>query len=296
LSAIAELGLTWWTIGLQRTFPMLLPSVRTDLVVSPRPNGEGVLVYDPATDTGHVLEGVTAAVFAACNGTSDIAAIEAHVAEVTGAIADPAAVDAAIDHLSAAGLLDEPKGISRRVLIGGLIAGAAAVAIAPVITSVARPRKVSAQVPDSVDPKSATTAAGTPVEIPLSSVNFDPTRTVYWNVDQPAHGTVTVTNTSSGGVNTGAYATYTPNPGYSGPDSFSYVAGECYSGVGVYTYTAPSAAQAACPAGKYIGGTFIPSALVSITVTPTPTTTTTTPATTTTTTLPTDESTPKYTG
>ncbi len=272
---------------------MLMPSVRTDLVVSPRPNGEGVLVYDPATDTGHVLEGVTAAVFAACNGTSDIAAIEAHVAEAIGAIADPAVVDAAIDHLSAAGLLDEPKGISRRVLIGGLIAGAAAVAIAPVITSVARPRKASAQIPPAVDPKSATTAAGTPVQIPLSSVGFDATRTVYWNVDQPAHGTVTVTNTSSGGVNTGAYATYTPNPGYSGPDSFSYVAGEC-SSPGVYTYTAPPAAQASCPAEKFIGGTWIGAALVSITVTPTPTTTTTTPATTTT--LPTDESTPKYTG
>lgn len=267
---------------------MLKPTVRTDLVVSPRPNDEGVLVYDPATDTGHVLEGITAAVFAACNGTADIAAIEAHVAEATGAIADPAAVDAAIDQLSAAGLLDEPKGISRRVLIGGLIAGAAAVAIAPAITSVARPRKASAQDPPAVEPKSATTPADTSVQIPLSSVGFDPTRTVYWNVNQPTYGTVTVTNTSSGGVNTGAYATYTPNPGYSGPDSFNYVAGECYAAPGSYTFSAPTAAQDACPVGDSIGGTYIPSALVSITVTPAPTTTTTT--------APTDESTPKYTG
>ena len=272
---------------------MLMPTVRTDLVVSPRPNGEGVLVYDPATDTGHVLEGIAAAVFAACNGTADIAAIEAHVAEVTGAIADPAAVDAAIDQLSNAGLLDEQRGISRRVLIGGLIAGVAAVAIAPVITSVARPRKASAQIPPAVEPKSATTPVNTPVQIPLSSVRFDATRTVYWNVDQPAHGTVTVTNTSSGGVNTGAYATYTPDPGYSGPDSFNYVAGECYAAVGTYTFTAPPAAQSSCPAGDSIGGTYIPSALVSITVTPAPTTTT---STTTTTTAPADESTPKYTG
>ena len=267
---------------------MLKPTVRTDLVVSPRPNDEGVLVYDPATDTGHVLEGITAAVFAACNGTADIAAIEAHVAEATGAIADPAAVDAAIDQLSAAGLLDEPKGISRRVLIGGLIAGAAAVAIAPANTSVARPRKASAQDPPAVEPKSATTPADTSVQIPLSSVGFDPTRTVYWNVNQPTYGTVTVTNTSSGGVNTGAYATYTPNPGYSGPDSFNYVAGECYAAAGSYTFSAPTAAQDACPVGDSIGGTYIPSALVSITVTPAPTTTTTT--------APTDESTPKYTG
>lgn len=277
---------------------MLKPTVRTDLVVSPRPNDEGVLVYDPTTDTGHVLEGVTAAVFAACNGMANIAAIEAHVAEVTGAIADPAAVDAAIDQLSAAGLLEEPRGISRRVLIGGLIAGAAAVAIAPAITSVARPRKASAQVAPAVapavEPKSATTPADTSVVIPLSSVGFDATRTVYWNVDQPAYGTVTVTNTSSGGMNTGAYATYTPDPGYSGPDSFNYVAGECYSPAGITTFPAPPAAQAACPGGDTIYGAQIPSALVSITVTPTSTTTTTTPATTTS--LPTDESTPKYTG
>jgi len=275
---------------------MLKPIVRTDLVVSPRPNGEGVLVYDPTNDTGHVLEGIAAAVFAACNGTADIAAIEAHVAEVTGAIADPAAVDAAIDQLSAAGLLDESRGISRRVLIGGLIAGAAAVAIAPVISSVSRPRQASAQPAPSVDPKTATTPADTSVQIPLSSVGFSAAQTVYWNVDQPTHGTVTVTNTSSGGMNTGAYATYTPDPGYSGPDSFNYVAGECYSPAGTTTFPAPPAAQAACPGGDTIYGAQIPSALVSITVTPTSTTTTTTPATTTTTSLPTDESTPKYTG
>ena len=268
---------------------MLKPTVRTDLVVSPRPNDEGVLVYDPTTDTGHVLEGITAAVFAACNGTADTAAIEAHVAEVTGAIADPAAVDAAIDQLSAAGLLDESKGISRRVLIGGLIAGAAAVAIAPAITSVARPRKASALVQPAaaVEPKSATTPADTSVQIPLSSVGLDPTRTVYWNVDQPAHGTVTVTNTSAGGMNTGAYATYTPDPGYSGSDSFNYVAGECFSAPGADTFIAPPAAQSSCPAGDTIRSAYIPSALVSITVTPAPTTTTTAPA---------DESTPKYTG
>lgn len=265
---------------------MLKPVVRTDLVVSPRPNGEGVLVYDPTTDTGHVLEGITAAVFSACDGTADIAAIEARVAATTGA-ADSAAIDSAIDQLSEAGLLDEPKGISRRVLIGGLIAGAAAVAIAPVITSVARPRNASAQPAPSVDPKTATTTADTPVQIQFSGVGFDTPSTVWWVVDQPVHGTVTVTNTSSGGVNTGAYATYTPNPGYSGPDSFSYVGGRCY-GIGAL-YPAPTEAQDACPAGLLISGTSTQPGLVSITVTPTPTTSTTTTA-------PDDESTPKYTG
>jgi hypothetical protein len=265
---------------------MLKPVVRTDLVVSLRPAGEGVLVYDPSADTGHVLEGITAAVFSACDGTADIAAIEARVAATTGA-ADSAAIDNAINQLSEAGLLEEPKGISRRVLIGGLIAGAAAVAIAPVITSVARPRNASAQPAPSVDPKTATTPADTSVQIPLSS-SFNAERTVYWNVDQPTHGTVTITNTSSGGVNTGAYATYTPNPGYAGPDSFSYVAGNCYGPPGGATYIAPPEAVAACPATLSIYAAVIPAAMVSITVTPTPTTTTTT--------TPSDESTPKYTG
>lgn len=266
---------------------MLKPNVRNDLVISPRPNGDGVLVYDPTTDTGHVLEGVTAAVFIACDGTADITAIEARVAASTGT-ADSAAIDSAIDHLSGAGLLDEPRGISRRVLIGGLIAGAAAVAIAPVITTVSRPRKASAQPAPSIDPKTATTTADTPVQIQFSGVGIDTPSTVWWVIDQPAHGTVTVTNTSSGGVNTGAYATYTPNPGYSGPDSFSYVGGRCF-GIGAL-YPAPVEAQDACPAGLFISGTSIQPGLVSITVAPTPTTSTTT------TTAPADESTPKYTG
>jgi len=266
---------------------MLKPVVRTDLVVSPRPNGEGVLVYDPTTDTGHVLEGIAAAVFEACDGTADIAAIEARVAATTGA-PDFAAIDRAIDQLSEAGLLDESRGISRRGLLGGLLAGAAAVAIAPVITSVAHPRKASAQPAPSIDPKTATTTADTPVQIQFSGVGIYTPSTVWWVVDQPTHGTVTVTNTSSGGVNTGAYATYTPNPGYSGPDSFRYVGGRC-EGIGAL-YPAPTEAQDACPAGLFISGTSIPPGLVSITVTPNPTTSTTT------TTSPADESTPKYTG
>jgi hypothetical protein len=267
---------------------MSFPCARTDLVVSPRPNGEGVLVYDPTTDTGHVLEGAAAIVFAACNGKACKEDLAFRVSIATETNFSMAEVDSVISELSEAGLLKGSHGMSRRVLIGGLVAGAAAVAIAPAITSVARPRKASAQEPPAVEPKSATTPADTSVQIPLSSVRFDETRTVYWNVNQPTYGTVTVTNTSSGGVNTGAYATYTPNPGYSGPDSFNYVAGECFAAVGSYTFAAPSAAQASCPAGDSIGGTYIPSALVSITVTPAPTTTTTT--------APTDESTPKYTG
>ena len=41
---------------------MRAPRTRDDLIVSPRPSGDGVLVYDPTTDTGHVLEGTAAIV------------------------------------------------------------------------------------------------------------------------------------------------------------------------------------------------------------------------------------------
>lgn len=263
---------------------MRQPRVRDDLVVSNRPDAEGVLVYDPTTDTGHVLEGATAAVFAACDGTVDREDLADHLAATAGATADAASIDAALAELAAAGLLEGGRGLSRRTLIGGLVAGAAAIAIAPVVTSVSRPSRAAAQIARSVDPKSATTPQDTAVQIPLSSTGFDPTVSVYWCVVQPTHGTVTVTNTSSGGLNTGAYATYTPAPGYSGPDSFTYTAGQCFAAPGT-VYPAPPEAVAACPAIYTIESTSVPPATVTITVTPVSTTTSTS-----------EESTPKYTG
>lgn len=260
------------------------PRTRDDLVVSDRPNGEGVLVYDPATDTGHVLEGAAALVFAACDGTVDGDALAAHIASSTGSPTQPAAIDAALAELTAAGLLEGERGLSRRTLIGGLVAGAAAIAIAPVITSVSRPTRAAAQPAPSVEPKSATTPQDTAVPIALSSTGLTAAVAVYWCVTQPTHGTVTVTHTSSGGDNTGAVATYTPNPGYTGPDSFTYTAGECIGPPGTL-YTAPPEAVAACPATLTIFNTSVPPATVTITVTPTPTTTT----------AP-EDSTPKFTG
>jgi hypothetical protein len=271
---------------------MPFPCVRTDLVVSPRPNGEGVLIYDPTTDTGHVLEGAAAIVFAACDGKACREDLAFRVSIATETNFSMAEVDSVISELSEAGLLKGSQGMSRRVLIGGLVAGAAIVAAAPLVTSIAKPASANNLFPSldppAVLPATASTTAGVPVQIPLASTGFNPDSVVYWNVNQPAHGTVTVTNTSSGGVNTGAYATYVPDPGYTGPDSFDYVAGEC-QGIGAYSYPATPEAQAACPTALYIGGAVILSATVSITVVDEP-------ATTSTTTVPADESTPKYTG
>lgn len=274
---------------------MPFPCVRTDLVVSPRPNGEGVLIYDPTTDTGHVLEGAAAIVFAACDGTTDQSALRLCVAEATGQIVDPKTVDDALAQLTEAGLLQGTRGLSRRALIGGLVAGAAVVAITPLVTSVSKPASATALSPSPstpiVNPASATTITGVPVEIPLSATGLDPSYLVYWNVTQPTHGTVTITNTASGGLNTGAYATYTPDPGYIGSDSFDFVAGECLGPPGLGApppfYPAPPEAQASCPASYLIFDTQIVPATVSITVIAEPTTTTTTPD---------DESKPKFTG
>jgi hypothetical protein len=57
------------------------PEARNDLVITDRPGGAdtGVLVYDPKTDTGHVLDSTAALVLAACDGTRDLAELAEHV-------------------------------------------------------------------------------------------------------------------------------------------------------------------------------------------------------------------------
>jgi hypothetical protein len=241
-----------------------------------------------------VLEGAAAIVFAAANGNVCREDLAYRASTATGSIVTIADIDAVLAELGDAGLLKGPRGMSRRVLLGGLVAGAAVVAAAPLVTSLAKPASAanfSPSGPVAVLPVSASTTTGTSIQIPLASTGFTADYLVYWNVTQPSHGTVTVTNTSSGGLNTGAYALYTPNPGYTGSDSFNYVAGECLAPPGAFTYIAPPAAQNACPAPTIIGGSYIQAATVSITIAPPPTTTTTSA-----TTDPAEASTPKYTG
>ncbi len=63
--------------------------------------------------------------------------------------------------------------------------------------------------------QSVATAAGTPVDVTLVAADPDGDQLTYIIASQPAHGTVTLAAN---------VATYTPDPGYSGPDSFTFTA------------------------------------------------------------------------
>lgn len=209
-------------------------------------SGSGLLVYDTRRDTGHVLNPATCAVFLASDGKTSREEIADQVARATGLPSDIEVVDLALAELDAAGLLDEPAtvsgGLSRRSVIARLALGAAAVAALPLIESVARPDRADAGAPAiSVLPKSATTEQGVPVDITLQSVNGAPNLDVlFWVVGQPQHGTVSVT---------GKVATFTPDPGFVGSDSFTYSAGQCFPLVDVVTPACPDGTSLNPPGG-----------------------------------------------
>lgn len=69
--------------------------------------------------------------------------------------------------------------------------------------------------PPTVNNQSATTSWQSPVDITLTSSDVGGNTLTWTIVDAPAHGTVTVT---------GAVATYTPDAGFSGSDSFTFIA------------------------------------------------------------------------
>lgn len=65
-------------------------------------------------------------------------------------------------------------------------------------------------------------AVHAPTAITLGADHYGPTGAVQFRVDSlPAHGTLSVV---SGSLFSDPHITYQPNPGYRGPDSFSYVA------------------------------------------------------------------------
>jgi hypothetical protein len=69
-------------------------------------------------------------------------------------------------------------------------------------------------------PKTATTEADLPVAVTLESRSWeDSTKPVYTIVSEPEHGTLS-------GIEVGDRVTYTPTPGYSGPDSFTFAAAD----------------------------------------------------------------------
>lgn len=254
------------------------PEARNDLVITERPGGAdtGVLVYDPKTDTGHVLDSTAALVLAACDGTRDLAELADHVEARSQSFSDKLSVDVALQQLNDAGLLASPlptsSGLSRRKMIRTMAIGAAGIAALPLIESISNARQANAQPADIViDPKTASTTPGVPVAITLTAQNvISPSDLVFWPVTQPSNGTVTIV----GGV-----ATYTPDAGFIGTDTFPYTGGECVPAPGSRpTYPPPSLI---CPIGEFVYTGATP-ALVTIEVAVAPETTTTSTSTTTT--------------
>ncbi len=201
-----------------------LPLRRPGLIVQKRAAADGsVLVHDPVTGSGHIVNAAGAAVLAAADGATSREDMAEMVAAATELPADVGVVDLALDELMEAGLVSasEPSGLSRRALIGRLALAGAAVAALPVVLSVIKAGTAEAGGPGfMVSPTSATTEQGVAVAIPLpSSGGFsDPTSTLFWITSPAAHGTVTVS---------GSTATYTPDPGFAGVDSFDFTAGQC---------------------------------------------------------------------
>jgi large repetitive protein len=241
----------------------------------------GLVVYDPVTDAGHLLNPATAAVFEACDGRTPIDEMAARVSARTGLPTDPGIVELALGELDEAGLLApaatepsaaEPAGLSRRALITRLALGAGAITLLPVVETVVGSSQLAAATPprtqtavDSLvaDPKTATTTAGTPVDVTLTTTGgfTTPTSTIFALATQPGHGAAVLVD---------AVATYTPGPGFTGTDTFTYIAAQCIPF---------SDALPACPDGNgAIPDTGTAPATVTVTVDPAPTTTTTTTA------------------
>lgn len=210
---------------------------RADLRVDTWGADGGLAVYDPSTDTGYLLNPATATVFDGCDGRTSLDDMAAAIAARTGLPADVGVVELALDELRDSGLLeppvarptDAPAGVSRRTLIRRLALGAGAAALLPVIDVVggvsrlaAEPRaRMAGEIPTLVaQDKIASTPPGTPVDVTLSTTGgfVTPDSTAFQVTTEPAHGTVAIV---------GAVATYTPDDGFTGEDSFTYIAWQC---------------------------------------------------------------------
>ena len=252
-------------------------------------DGLGSLVYDPLTGAGHVLNPATAAVFELCDGRASREQMADAVAESTGLPPDVDIVNLALGELTEAGLLEQQTisgPVSRRAVIGRLALGAAAVAMLPAVMSVVEVGQAAAStgkapiayVPISVDDKSTSTTEATPVDVTLTSAGgYTGPAVVFWIATDPGHGAVVLSDTT---------ATYTPAAGFTGTDTFTYLAGQCVNLVDVGAAgQSGRTSQAAGVAPTCSSGELVSSegaATVTIQVSAPATTTTSAPATTTT--------------
>lgn len=246
---------------------MEFPKRRSGLVAQERTTGDGtVLVYDSDTGAGHLLNPAAAAVFAAADGATSRSELVAAVAASTGLPADESLLDLALSELDAAGLLsaaESPRSMSRRTVIKRLALAGAAVAVLPTVVSVLKADRASAGSPTlMVHDAAATTPDGVPVDVSLSTTGgfSGPDSTLFWVTSVPSNGTVELV---------GSVATYTPDPGFTGEDSFMYTAGQCISFADVVAPACPEGTGLEPPSGAAEPAT------VTITVTAQPTTTTT---------------------
>ena len=117
----------------------------------------GLVIYDPVTDAGHLLNPATAAVFEACDGHASLDQMARAVTARTGLPTDPGIVELALLELDEAGLLvpelaeaSQPlasAGMSRRTLITRLALGTGAVTLLPVVQTLFGSSQLAAATP-----------------------------------------------------------------------------------------------------------------------------------------------------
>ena len=257
----------------------------------------GLVVFDPITDRGHLLNPASAVVFEACDGRTSRDEMARRVAERTGLPEDPAIVELAVSELAEAGLLQEPdlagSHLSRRTLMARLAVGAGVAALLPVIETVMHTSDLAAAStgPQTAEdslvavPKTATTTEGTSVDITLSTTGgfTDPTSTIFAIATTPGHGAVSLTDD---------LATYAPTAGFTGTDTFTYIAAQCIPFVDAIPLPACPEGNGAVPEAGTAPAT------VTITVNPitTSTTSTTEAPTTTASVAPATAAQPTFTG
>jgi hypothetical protein len=100
--------------------------------------GDELLVYDLDSDQAHSLDASAAAIWRACDGAVTVEGMSARVDLSEAAVRSTVERLAALD-LLAAGSFTRPTHSRRAVLRRGLVAGAAATAVAPLITSIVAP-------------------------------------------------------------------------------------------------------------------------------------------------------------
>jgi hypothetical protein len=229
-----------------------------------RTDDGGMLVFDERADVGHVLNPSVSVVYDLCDGTRSVADMARYVAAETGLPADEEIVVLALAQLREAGLLGESEettaslasvntGLTRRSLIKRLAVGAGALTLLPAIDSIANVSKLAA-VPGTTSGFAAvsisvTTTGGQPVSVTLSATGQPgPGTLTFTLVTPPQHGTASIA---------GNVLTYTPSPGYEGPDVMTYQAMLILGTTTTAATTGPTTpSTTAGPASLRVGGSF----------------------------------------